>query len=132
MLVTGPELRPYFEGRADRVAENAQFIGRWGNDKLLGCVAVWNYDSVNCEAGWAGDAGWLSRGFLRLIFAYIFDQLGCSRISGRIAADNLVAQEASARLGFQVEGRMRCALKDGQDILIVGMLRSDCKFLRTS
>jgi hypothetical protein len=39
MIVSGPELRPYFEDKAESVAADAQFIGRWEGDKLLGVFA---------------------------------------------------------------------------------------------
>lgn len=130
MLVTGEELRPYFESRAGAVGDKAQFLGRWEGERLLGVVAVWHYGSGNAEVGWAGDTGWLSRGFLRLVFAYIWQQLGCRRITGRIHEDNVDALHASMRLGFVREGRMRQAAPDGRDVLVYGMLKEECRYGR--
>lgn len=126
MLVTGEQLREYFEQRAGAVGAKAQFLGRWEGERLLGVVAVWHYGSGNAEVGWAGDRGWLSRGFLRLVFAYLWQQLGCRRITGRIHEDNEAALAASQRLGFVLEGRMRKAAPDGRDVLVYGLLREEC------
>lgn len=126
-LVTDPELRGYFERHAGRIGSKAVFLGKW-SDHLQGVVAIWNYNGVNCEAGWVGEPGWLTREYLRLVFAYIFDQLGCTRITGRINACNDTALAMSQRLGFVHEGTMRSAAKDGGDVLLFGMLKQECKY----
>ena len=128
MIVTGPELRRYFEGNVSEISDDAQFIGRIDGESLLGVVAVWNWDGHGCEAGWAGEPGWLSRGFLRFVFAYIFGQMGCHRVTGRIDASDLVCLEQARRLGFVREGLLREAAADGQDILIFGLLKTECKW----
>jgi RimJ/RimL family protein N-acetyltransferase len=130
MLVSGESLRPYFEQRAGAVGPKAQFLGRWEGDRLLGVVAVWHYGSGNAEVGWAGDRGWLSRGFLRLVFAYLWGQLECRRITGRINASNDTAIAMSERLGFVREGTMRQAAPDGGDVHIYGLLRQECRYGR--
>lgn len=129
MVISGPELRAYFEGNVAPVPADAQFIGKLGPDGLVGVVAVWNFHGRDIEMGWAGEPGWLSRSFIRLIFTYVFEQLGCNRITGRIDVSNTVALEQSKRLGWVVEGRMREAGDDGDDVLIIGLLRRECRWL---
>lgn len=127
-ILAGPEFRRYFEGNVSEIADDAQFIGRIDGDKLLGVVAVWNWDGRGCEAGWAGEPGWLSRGYLRFVFDYIFGQMGCHRVTGRIDASDAVAIAQTERLGFVCEGRIREAAADGQDILIYGLLKTECRW----
>jgi RimJ/RimL family protein N-acetyltransferase len=128
MLVSGPYLRAYFEGNVAPIPEDAQFIGKLGDNGLVGVVAVWNFHGRDIEMGWAGEPGWLSRSFIRLVLRYVFEQLGCTRITGRIDVSNDVALEQSQRLGFVVEGRMREAGDDG-DVLIVGLLKRECRWI---
>lgn len=128
MIVDGPELRPYFEAKVgDRLPERAYFLGRWEHDRLLGVVAVWHLGAGDAEVGWAGERGWLSRGFLRVVFAYLWNQLNLRRVTGRIHDNNADAIEASQRLGFVCEGRLRQARPDGGDVLIYGLLREECR-----
>lgn len=125
-LVEGPHLRPYFEAQAGAVGENAVFLGQW-TDHLAGVVAVWNYSGRDAEVGWVGERGWLTRGFLRLAFAYLFGQLGLRRVTSRIASSNAVALAQAPRLGFVQEGRLREGVADA-DVLIFGMLREECRY----
>ena len=127
MIVTGDQLRAYYELSGYVADPDAQFIGRWEGERLLGVVAVWNFDGHGCEAGWFGEPGWLSRGFLRFVFGCIFGQWGCQRITGRIDDSNVVAVEQSKRLGFVLEGTLRQA-HPGGDVLIFGMLKSECRY----
>lgn len=127
-LVTGEELRPYFEQAAGPVSPKAQFLGSW-DGRLRGVVAVWNYGGHDAEVGWAGEPGWLSRGFLRLVFAYLFGQLNLRRVTGRIASDNAVALAQAPRLGFVKEGTLRCGSARG-DVIVFGMLREECRYGR--
>lgn len=125
MYVSGEHLRAYFEGNAGAINEDACFIGRMVNSELAGVVAVWNFTGQDAEVGWAGEPGWLTRGLLRLVFEYLFDQLGLARVTGRIDADNATARQQTERLGFVHEGTLRGAGTDGQDVLIYGLLRTE-------
>lgn len=127
MIVTGEQLRSYYELSGYQADPDTAFIGRWENDRLLGVAAIWNYDGTGCEGGWFGEPGWLSRSFLKAVFSFVFGQLNCQRITGRIDDDNDAAIEATERLGFVVEGRLRHA-HPGGDVLIYGLLKSECKF----
>jgi RimJ/RimL family protein N-acetyltransferase len=72
---------------------------------------------------------WLNREFLREGFRYPFLYLGVERITGLVAASNVEAQRFDEHLGFVLEGRVRKGLPDGDDLLVYGMLKSECRFL---
>jgi RimJ/RimL family protein N-acetyltransferase len=128
VIVEGEPLREFFERLAGRIPEKAHFIGRWEGGQLLGVVAIWNHAAgINAEVGWAGATGWLTRGFLRVVFAYLFGQLHLQRVTGRIHDDNAAAIEASTRLGFVHEGTLRHARRGG-DVLVYGLIREECRY----
>ena len=56
-------------------------------------------------------------------------QLGCRRVTGYVPAANARARRLDEHLGFVYEGRLREALPDGQDVLVLGMLRRECRWL---
>lgn len=72
------------------------------------------------------DGGWTLRE-ARGLFRFIFDQCKQIRVSARCKAANARNLRALQRMGFCVEGRKR--LPDG-DILNLGMLREECRFLK--
>jgi RimJ/RimL family protein N-acetyltransferase len=44
--------------------------------------------------------------------------------------DNTQAQKFDEHLGFVREGVLRKACKDGTNIILYGMLRDECRFIR--
>ena len=72
---------------------------------------------------------WMTRDFLRVAFRYPFWQLGCRRVTGYVPASNADALRFDLHLGFVQEGRMREALPDGEDVIVLGMLRNECRWL---
>ena len=129
VLITDDSLRPFFEDVLGETSEHARFIGRVEDDKILGVAAVFNFDGRSCEAGWCGDKGWMTLGFLNLLHDYIFNQLKCVRVTALIDASNETAIKQAERVGFQLEGRLREGAEDG-DKLVYGMLKKDYKYVR--
>jgi RimJ/RimL family protein N-acetyltransferase len=72
---------------------------------------------------------WMTKEYLRRCFAYPFIQLNCRRITGLVRVDNFVAQKFDEHLGFKREGLVREACDDGTDMILYGMLKSECRFL---
>jgi hypothetical protein len=72
----------------------------------------------------------MNRAFLGEGFRYPFEQLGCKRVTGLVPARNEVAARFDEHLGFIYEGRIRQVLPNGDDLLVYGMLREECRFLQ--
>lgn len=91
-------------------------------------VAFFDRSEHDIELAVYGEGNWATRQFLTSVFWYVFNQLGCSRCTAKVAASNLKAFRMDLRLGFQLEGVIRGALGD-QDICLLGMLREECRWL---
>lgn len=63
------------------------------------------------------------------VFAYPFNQLNCSRVTAPIRATNKASIQCVKALGFQHEGTLRKAGRGGEDILVYGMLREECRWI---
>jgi RimJ/RimL family protein N-acetyltransferase len=74
-------------------------------------------------------AYWVTKDFMRAVFRYPFEQLKCKRVNAFPDAANTKAVEFDKHMGFVQEGVMRCAARDGGDVLVMGMLREECRFL---
>lgn len=99
--------------------------------RIVATVLYCNWNGANVEMHVASDGTrqWMTRSYLRVVFAYPFEQLQVRRVSGVVAESNVDAVNFDFALGFKLEGRMRQAATDGSDLLILGMLRSECRFL---
>lgn len=73
---------------------------------------------------------WATKYTLRHLFAYPFIHLGVRRMTGIIEAKNQTSIDLTERLGFKLEGRARCAMDDGDDALIYGMLKEECPWIK--
>ena len=129
----------------DRLAAWAQariaHVPSWGEwceaiglerDGELSAVVVFNlFSGADIAMHIAAVPGrrWMTREFLRAAFRYPFWQLGCRRVTGYVPASNADALRFDLHLGFVQEGRMREALPDGEDVIVLGMLRNECRWL---
>jgi len=73
--------------------------------------------------------GWASRGVLRALFDYPFNQLGVIRITCLIADDNVKSQTLCEKLGFVPEGIHPRAWDGKKDVISFGLLRETCKWI---
>jgi RimJ/RimL family protein N-acetyltransferase len=107
-------------------------IGLEEDGELIAGVAFNMYTGASISMHVAAVPGkrWMTKEFLWRSFAYPFVQLKCNRITGLVREDNLVAQKFDEHLGFRREGLLRGACLDGSNMVIYGMLKDECRFLR--
>lgn len=130
MLCHGEPLRPFAEALlGGPVGEQAKFIGRVVDSQPVAVAVIEHWCGWDCELSIASTGG-LSRDFIRAVFGYVFDQLGCRRVTGRVSASLAWAKQLQ-RLGFREEGRLREAAPDGGDTIVFGMLRQECRWLES-
>lgn len=130
MLCTGDELRPYIEATIGvTLPENATFIGDFRGGVVHSAAAFVNWCGHDVEVHLASD-GVLSRAFLKRLGGYVFGELGCTRASCRVAADN-PWQNVLTRMGWVPEGLLRRGF-DGVsiDMLVFGILREEYRYGR--
>jgi len=96
-------------------------------DKAIVCF--YNYTSDDIELAIVGNRGWANRKFITQVFCYTYYQLECRRCTVRVAASNLKSLKLVTKLGFKAEGVLREAL-NGEDCIILGMLKNECKWIR--
>jgi RimJ/RimL family protein N-acetyltransferase len=76
-----------------------------------------------------GSRGWMSKSLLLAAFAYPFTQLGLLRLTGLVPADNADALAFDEHIGFVREGYHPKAGPDGKDLVSLGLLRENCRFI---
>jgi RimJ/RimL family protein N-acetyltransferase len=101
---------------------------------LMAGFVYTNYrsDCRDIEISCAADSPkWCVPGMLRVGFAYPFIQLDCNRVTCVVPRANRFkrVRRFLMRLGFHAEGTMR-QLFDGEDAVIFGMLKSECRWIR--
>ena len=113
---------------------DAAFIGVGDDD---GYSAVFGFDTFspsNCYMHIAAEHGLLPLGrdypyILRWVFDYPFNQCGLRRVSSLVTASNKVSYALTSKRGGQLEGIMRGAGENGEDMYLFGMLREECRWL---
>lgn len=110
--------------------EDAKVIGLERDGEVVAAVVFDNFSAADCNMHIASDGTrrWMNKELLLSSFAYPFVQLRKRRVTGMVPGKNQQALEFDLHLGFEVEGRCRDALPD-DDIIILGMLRRDCRFI---
>lgn len=108
----------------EKVARHAKFIGSSKNGLLTSVCAFSGYNRDDVELSFACDKDAGTPGLLFAIFAYVFEQLQCTRCTAKIREDNDESVNLVTKIGFVQEGRMRRA-KSGKDVLVFGLLKED-------
>lgn len=113
--------------------DSAKAIGIERDGNLIG-GAVYNYwfPGVDIRMHIAGAHGepWLSRSILNALFYYPFVELGLRRITYPIAASNAASLKLARHFGTVHEGTIRHGWLNGDDLLVFGMLREECRWLK--
>jgi len=103
------------------------------NNVLVGSVVYDNYrpqaKSI-CFSGALDDKNALTRGTIRHVFDYPFNQLGVNRITAMIDVNNDSSIRLARQLGFTHEGTLRQGSPvNCGDLLVFGMLKGECNWL---
>lgn len=102
--------------------------------RIIAVVVYSKYDQYQCEVAIVTvSPTWASRRIMNILFGYPFIQLGCSRITTIIRADNLKSISLAERLGFvreTAETGLRQYCRDGTNAHIYGLLKSECRWIK--
>lgn len=119
-------------------AQRIPHFSGWGCDpktvgyeiegELRGGVVYTHYTPTNVFASIALDAP-LTKRFLYTMFWVPFVQYGVRHIGCMVEGSNLRSFNLCTRLGFQVEGRLRESAAEGEDVVLLGLLKRECKWL---
>lgn len=115
----------------DRFGKDCVALGLEEDGELIAGVVFNWYTGASISMHVAAEPGrrWLNRDFLYRCFAYPFLQLNCNRVTGLVKVDNLDAQRFDEHLGFVKEGVIRQGADDKTDLILYGMLKSECRWL---
>ncbi|WP_159953045.1 GNAT family protein [Rhizobium sp. 18065] len=110
---------------------DAKAIGIERGSELVAVVVFDNFSPGSCCISVASDGTrrWLTREFLIRVFAYPFIQLGHHRLTALISATNHDSQRFCTSCGFQKEGLLRQGCPDQSDMIVMGLLRDECRWL---
>lgn len=118
----------------DGFAPDATALGVLRQGKLVGGVVYDRFGETNGHgnifmSAAMDDPRWARRKVLQHLFAYPFITLGCRRMTTVTTPDNQAAIQADLKMGFQIEGVLRCMFPGDVDGIVLGMLREECRYL---
>lgn len=108
-----------------------QAIGLERDGELIAGVIYDRYSGPDISLHLAAVPGrrWLNRLFLHEVLRYPFLQLEVARISGEVEASNSDALRLNAHVGFEYEATKRGAASSGDDLILMVLWKSKCRFL---
>lgn len=82
-------------------------------------------DACHMHIATDGKRRWATRATLEKLFAFPFLTMGLARVNAEVRQSDVPTMTMALKLGFRIEGVKRRAL-DGEDAVILGMLRDEC------
>lgn len=110
---------------------DAYTLGLEKEGELVAVVVFDGFGETDCSMHIASDGtkAWMNKALLLHAFAYPFDQLGLLRVTGLVPADNQAALAFDENLGFVREGYHPKAGPGGKDLVSLGLLKENCRFV---
>ena len=78
----------------------------------------------------SNDPRWASKKVLKGLFAYPFLQMGCARVTATTSKKNTPARNLLSKVGFAYEGKQEKGFMGQYDLLLYGMTKEKCKWLK--
>lgn len=101
------------------------------NGKLVAGCVYHRWRGFDCEVTFAAiTPRWTLPQNVTPLFHYPFVQRACTRITLIIGANNKAALRTNIRLGFKVEGVVRRAYDGVNDAIVLGMLKTECRWIK--
>jgi len=100
------------------------------NDGEYVCVVVFTgFSSINIDINIAMNGKKMTpKGTLKMfneVFSFCFEQLGVQRVTGLTGMSNEKAKNIIEHFGFKLEGVMRKAMPEGEDMAVYGFIADD-------
>lgn len=110
---------------------DAYTIGLEKDGALVAVVVYDGFSETDCNMHIASDGtrAWMNKALLLAAFAYPFTQLGLLRVTGLVPAHNADALAFDEHIGFVREGFHPKAGPGGSDLVSLGLLRDNCRFI---
>lgn len=108
------------------------FENEHDNELVVGVVYTNYHPKISIEMSVAAvnKKIWAKRENLAIFFKYPFIHLGVRRVSALISARNEKTTKLVRNLGFHLEGIIRNGCADGGDLLLFGMLKEECRYIK--
>lgn len=113
-------------------SDDLRFIAHGDSEGKIDAVVAFNGFTYRiCSMHVCGDGGkWIDRQLLRTVFDYVFDRCQCVAVYGHVASNNIEALRLDTHLGFKEVHRIKDAVDDGVDLVILEMRREQCRWLK--
>jgi RimJ/RimL family protein N-acetyltransferase len=110
---------------------HAHGLGYADDSGMRAGVVYCSSNGANLHAHIASDGSrrWLTRGFLKAMFWYPFEEVNVPRITVTASASNLASIKFVQHLGFMREFVMERATENGEDLIGLRMFKEECKWL---
>ena len=100
------------------------------NDELVGAVVFTEFTGRDIHVHIASqNPVWFTRPYLKVISEYPFVHCGVERVTALIDEKNERSRRLFKGWGGCEEGRLRNYIADGQDAIVCGMLKRECRYL---
>ena len=105
-------------------------IGFMVNDQLVGGL-IYHDLRFGQDVWWTlytTNKRWCSKKVLKFMFSLAFEYFRCRRISLMTGIKNFKCLKLAFKLGFRAEGVLQQYSDNGEDVVIMGILKSQSKF----
>lgn len=103
-------------------------IGNVCEGQIKGVVGFDNWNGASMQIHVAGEGNWVTRDFLRIVFAYVFQECKAKVLIGLVDVGNLPLIRFNRHLGFKVEHIIADAHPSGS-LVVFTMRPWECRYL---
>jgi RimJ/RimL family protein N-acetyltransferase len=129
MIVTGREVASWvLSPHGGEAGEDFNAIGWQKDDELIAGFAVNEWNGVNCFVHIRLD-GYTPRKFWFAMVDWVYNQMGCARMTAPVSASNNDCIKLLDRMGWTREATLPDSAYDGSDLIFFTWKKEDCFLL---